>query len=92
MKEFRRKIEFIESGAYHAAAEVLLIGLKHIKEHEMSYPMGMAPEEWFEEIVPELIWFCEAVVEDDIKANIENGQRMKAASRLLGEHFKDIWC
>ena len=91
VKQFRRKMGDIEAGAYHVAAEVLLIGLNHIKEHRASYPIGMTHERWYE-IVDELIWFCQCIVDDDYRYNAENQERFEAAHRLLGEHFTNIWC
>lgn len=94
MKEIRRKIESIESGAYYTAAEVLLIGLNHIKTHRMSHPIGLTEEQWFDEIVPELIWYLGFANEDNRthQQHLDDKERTEKAKALLGEHFYDIWC
>lgn len=91
MKQFRRNIADIEAGAYRTAAEVLLIGLRHIKSHEMSHPITLTWEEW-DKIVDELIWLCEFIVEDKWVENIEDHDRYQTAQKLLGEYFSQIWC
>lgn len=90
--QFRRKIEDIEAGAYYTAAEVLLIGLKHIRKHRMGHPIGLTPEQWFDEIVPELIWLCEAITGDEWSTGPEFHDRYHKAEQLLGAHFSSIWC
>jgi hypothetical protein len=94
-KQFMVSIVDIESGAYYTAAEVLLIGLRHIKEHQMSHPVGLSPEEW-NEIVDKLIWLMEFLTEKDQRDGIlgseEDQKQYQEASELLGKYFSHIWC
>lgn len=87
---FRRKISDIEAGAYYTAAEVLLIGLRHIKEHDMSHPINTSTEEWHD-IIDELIWFLDSTM-NKMTIQDQEKERYKKASVLLGQYFADIWC
>ena len=89
-KYFRKKMSDVEAGAYYTAAEALLIGLKHIKEHNMSYPIDMTPDEW-QKTVDELIWFLHKCTDDKFLEEDEI-ERFKKGSELLGKHFVNIWC
>lgn len=89
-KKFTRNIDSIESDAYYTAAEVLLIGLTHIKEHEMSYPITMTAKQWAD-TVNELIWLMGFMIGDDTP-DAKTVKRYKKAKKLLGKHFDDIWC
>lgn len=83
----------VEAGAWYAAARVLLVGLRHIQEHRMSSPIGITPEQWFDEIVPELIWLFDFALNDKVvMLSDKDRDRWNKAQHLLGEHFFDIWC
>jgi len=85
--------EEVESGAYYAAASVLLIGLRHMKEHDIAHPIGVTAEEW-RGIVEELIWMMEFILHDTPEHTDTPAvrERYSAASSLLGRYFADIWC
>lgn len=89
---FIREIKDVEAGAYRVAADALLIGLHHIREHQMSAPMDLTWEEWVD-VTDELIWYLEFLTGDKMTLDTnEEKARYRKASELLGRYFADIWC
>lgn len=87
--KFNRKD--VEAGAAHSAAELLRIGIAHIKSHDFSYPIGFESSEEWHKVLDEIDWFLDGE-NTFVLATEADRKRFARGQKLLGKYFWDIWC